>query len=78
MDAYFPGEELIVELDGWPYHKDRATFESDRDRDATMLMHGIPTVRITYDRLEADPDREAARLHSILEQQRARIDSGAP
>lgn len=71
VDAYFPEKRLIVELDGWPYHRGRRSFESDRDRDATMLMHGIPTVRITYDRLDDDPDREAARLHTILENRRA-------
>ncbi len=71
VDAYFPEERLIVELDGWPFHRGRDSFESDRDRDATMLMHQIPTVRITYDRLESDPEREAARLHAILENQRA-------
>ena len=75
VDAYFPDEQLIVELDGWPYHRARSSFEGDRDRDATMLMHGIPTVRITYDRLdESSEEREAARLHVILEQRR-RIDS---
>jgi hypothetical protein len=71
VDAYFPEERVIVELDGWPYHRDRSSFESDRDRDATMLAYGIPTVRITYDRFEQDPDREAARLHAILEWRRA-------
>jgi hypothetical protein len=70
VDAYFPDERLIVELDGWPFHRDRSSFESDRDRDATMLVHEIPTVRITYERLEQTPDREAARLHSILRQRR--------
>jgi hypothetical protein len=70
VDAYFPAERLIVELDGWPFHRNRGSFESDRDRDATMLAHDIPTLRITYERLEQTPDREAARLHSILRQRR--------
>ena len=71
VDAYFPAENLIVELDGWPFHSDRGSFESDRDRDATMLSHSIPTVRITYDRMDDAPDREAARLHTILAVRRA-------
>jgi Transcriptional regulator, AbiEi antitoxin/Protein of unknown function (DUF559) len=70
IDAYFPQEKLIVELDGWPFHRTRDKFESDREQDATMLMHGIATIRITYDRIEDDPDREAARLHRILEDRR--------
>ena len=68
VDAYFPDHNLIVELDGWDYHKDRHAFESDRERDAHHLAHGTPTVRITKDRLEHTPDREAARLEAILSQ----------
>ncbi|HZU60685.1 MAG TPA: type IV toxin-antitoxin system AbiEi family antitoxin domain-containing protein [Solirubrobacteraceae bacterium] len=67
VDAYFPEARLVVELDGWPYHSSRQSFEDDRERDATMLMHQVATIRITYDRFYADPDREASRLQTILE-----------
>ncbi len=70
VDAYFPQEKLIVELDGWPFHRSRDKFESDREQDATMLMYGIATIRITYDRIESEPDHEAERLHRILENRR--------
>jgi hypothetical protein len=65
-DAYFPEHNLIVELDGWDFHKDREAFEEDRERDAENLRHGTPTIRITEQRLTHDPDREAQRLHEIL------------
>ena len=68
VDTYFPDHNLIVELDGWEFHKDRHAFETDRERDAHHLAHGTPTVRITKDRLEHTPDREAARLETILSQ----------
>jgi hypothetical protein len=68
VDAYFPDHNLIVECDGWPFHRDRAAFEDDRERDAHQLAHGIATVRITRKRLEQTPDREAARLARILSQ----------
>jgi hypothetical protein len=66
VDAYFPQHNLIVELDGWDFHQDRGAFETDRERDAEHLAHGIPTVRITWERLEDTPDREARRLAQIL------------
>jgi len=66
VDAYFEAEKLVVELDGWDFHNDRAAFEDDRERDATMLLHGIATIRITWGRLHSNPEREAARLHAIL------------
>jgi hypothetical protein len=67
VDAYFPMERVIVELDSWRFHGSRASFESDRERDAAVLTLGIVTVRITWSRLIKTPEREAARLRKILE-----------
>jgi hypothetical protein len=72
VDAYFEGERLIIELDGWDFHNDREAFEDDRERDATMLELGIATVRITKRRLLERPEREAARLRAIMEGRRRR------
>ena len=77
VDAYFPDHGVIVELDGWAFHRDRVTFESDRNRDAYTLAAGLVTVRITWARMTTDPEHEADRLYGILEQQRARRSSGA-
>jgi len=68
VDVYFPAQRLAIELDGLEYHDGRYRFESDRDRDADLLAVGIPTVRITRERLSLKPAREAARLHAILAQ----------
>jgi hypothetical protein len=67
VDAYFPEHRLIVETDGWEFHKDHAAFEDDRDRDAENLRSGISTVRITRDRFDTSPDYEAARLLEIMD-----------
>jgi hypothetical protein len=71
-DAWFPEEQLIVELDSWRFHGDRAAFENDRERDAQALQAGIATLRITWERIEATPGREAERLRRILEQRSPR------
>ena len=70
VDAYFEEARLIVECDGWDFHNDRQAFEDDRERDATMLLHRIATIRLTKRRLRSDPDREAARLHAIIDTRR--------
>jgi hypothetical protein len=70
VDALFPNERLIVELDGYEFHSDRYSFESNRDRDATTLAAGFATVRVTWERLTTQSQREASRLHTILEQRR--------
>jgi hypothetical protein len=70
VDAFFEHERLIVEVDGYDVHSGRVSFEDDRDRDASMLVHGLPTVRVTEERIDNLPHREAERLHRILERRR--------
>jgi hypothetical protein len=70
VDAYFPEHRLIVELDGWDFHSSRQSFIGDRDRDTDMLVVGLETVRITWERLRDAPEREARRLHAILARRR--------
>lgn len=72
VDALFPDCKVIVELDGWDFHSSRESFESDRERDASTLMAGHVTVRMTWERMDHRPRREAARLQAILQQRRGR------
>jgi hypothetical protein len=69
-DAVFLSERLIVECDSWEFHRLRSSFENDRDRDANTLAAGFATVRLTWARLEDQPEREAQRLRQILAQRR--------
>ncbi len=66
----FVAERVIVELDGWDFHRDKYAFEDDRERDAELLAAGFVTLRITWKRLIESPEREARRLHAILESRR--------
>lgn len=66
VDALFEKERVIVELDGWNYHRTRSSFEKDRNRDADTLAAGLPTIRITEQRLVNAPGKEAERLRRIL------------
>jgi very-short-patch-repair endonuclease len=66
VDAHWPAERLIVELDGFAFHKHRAAFERDRTRDAAMQAEGYRVVRITYRRLEREPAEVAKQLRRLL------------
>lgn len=66
VDALFREQRVIVELDGYDWHRSRTKFESDRDRDANTLLAGFRTVRITDIRLTSTPVAEADRLWRIL------------
>ncbi|MBV9415476.1 MAG: DUF559 domain-containing protein [Solirubrobacterales bacterium] len=70
-DAVFVDERVIVELDSKEFHMGAIPFEADRDRDADMLAHGYVTIRMTWERIDQRPQREARRLHKILANQRA-------
>lgn len=71
VDAFFRAEGVIIELDGYDFHKDRGTFERDREKDAIAAAGGLITVRITDHRLEHAAEREASRLRAILDARRA-------
>jgi hypothetical protein len=71
-DIVFEHERVIGELDGYDTHGSRALFESDRERDAATLAAGYVTIRITWERLESSPEREAERLRQILKMRRQR------
>jgi hypothetical protein len=71
VDALFPEQKLIVELDSREFHLDAISFEADRERDAETLAHGFRTIRITWERLHERPLPEAARLRRILQAPRA-------
>ena len=65
-DFVWREQRLIVETDGWQAHGTRSAFERDRRRDADLLAAGWRVFRISYARLEREPDWVAARLADAL------------
>jgi hypothetical protein len=64
VDALYPEQKVILELDSWRYHKDYRTWRSDRERDGENLAHGgYRTFRIP----EHLTDTKATQLHAILD-----------
>ncbi len=78
VDALFAAERLIVELDGWDFHRDRDAFERDRRRDADTLAGGLATIRITWERMSTSPGDEANRLRAILARRRGPSRASGP
>jgi very-short-patch-repair endonuclease len=66
VDALWPTEKLVVETDGWDFHRDRAAFENDRARDATHVANGYRVLRFTGRQLRDQPLTVIARLASAL------------
>jgi len=66
VDALWPAERLVVELDGFAFHRHRAAFERDRARDARLQADGYRVIRITHRRLEREPSTVAAEIRRLL------------
>lgn len=67
VDALWPRERLIVEMDGFAFHRHRAAFERDRARDAAMQAAGYRVIRITHRRLESEPASIASEVRRLLD-----------
>ncbi len=67
VDLHWPAQRVVVELDGWAYHRDRHAFETDRRRDAALLAAGWRVLRITHEQLVAEPDRVLGELRALLQ-----------
>ncbi len=66
VDAYFEAARLIVELDGYEFHRGRAAFERDRERDADLMLAGYRVLRVTDRRLRTDEMRLAVDIRTLL------------
>ena len=66
VDMHWPGTKLIVELDGYEYHRTPTAFEQDRRRDAHLTTLGYTVIRVTGAWLETDPDGVAATIEKLL------------
>lgn len=66
VDAHWPAQRLVVELDGHAFHRTRAAFERDRVRDARLQLAGQRVLRITHRRLEQEPAVVAGTVRALL------------
>ncbi len=66
VDLLWREQGVIVELDGFAFHRTRAAFERDRRRDAELTAHGYRVLRFTWRQLEREPERVAAILAAVL------------
>jgi very-short-patch-repair endonuclease len=63
VDFLILDSPIILECDGWDSHgRQRAQFERDRERDATLAAAGFVVIRFTWRRLTRDPKWVVARI----------------
>jgi very-short-patch-repair endonuclease/predicted transcriptional regulator of viral defense system len=55
VDFLFAASRLVVETDGYRFHRTRRAFERDRERDAILARAGYRTLRFTHRQLTREP-----------------------
>jgi Protein of unknown function (DUF559) len=65
-DFLCPQRRLVMEVDGYKYHRHRAAFERDRKRDQVMVSAGYLVLRVTWRQLRDEPLFVVARLAQAL------------
>lgn len=66
VDFLWPERMLIVETDGFEFHRSREAFERDRERDAVLQARGYRVLRLTARQVEHDPAAVVRSLRALL------------
>jgi hypothetical protein len=70
LDVYWPELHFGVELDAYETHGTRDAFERDHERDLTLTLAGIETVRVSERQFIREPAEIAARVATLLDRAR--------
>jgi len=66
VDFLWRAERIVVETDGHGDHGTRAAFESDRAKDARLVVAGYRVVRFTHRQVTRDPAKVADTVRAVL------------
>ncbi len=66
VDALWPDQRLVVEIDGFDGHSSRSAFERDRRKSASLETAGYRVIRVTGRQLRDTPEMVAAVVASAL------------
>jgi very-short-patch-repair endonuclease len=66
VDAFWSSQRLVVQLDGFEYHRTRRDRERDADTQADLELAGFRVLRLTWDDVARHRDRTARRLERLI------------
>jgi very-short-patch-repair endonuclease len=66
VDFYWPHLGLVVETDGWRYHRTAGEQATDRRRDHAQMRSGLTTLRIAEDQIRYEPDQVRRTLTAVV------------
>jgi very-short-patch-repair endonuclease len=65
-DLAYPGQRLLIELDGWSAHGTKRAFRSDRRRQNSLVLAGWTLLRFTWADVVESPAAVVAAVHGAL------------
>jgi very-short-patch-repair endonuclease len=66
VDFYWPQFQLVVEVDGWRYHRTSGEQATDRRRDQTHMVSGLTTARFGEDQIRYEPEQVQRALTAAI------------
>ena len=66
VDFLWRDQRVVVEVDGWEYHRTRHAFETDRARDQALARTGHRVLRFTHRQLQSDAAGVARTVRAAL------------
>jgi hypothetical protein len=66
VDALWPEQRLVVELDGWAHHRERAAAAWDREKTNRLQLAGYDVLRFMHGDLVRGPGRVAEAIRAAL------------
>lgn len=66
VDALWPRERVVAELDGYAYHHTPTAFQRDRERTNDLTLAGFVVLRFTHDHVMRRPQWVAERIVRAL------------
>jgi hypothetical protein len=66
VDALWPEQKVVVELDSREWHDNATAFETDRVRDAVLQLADYRVLRVTWRRLRREPQAVVRMLRKAL------------
>lgn len=65
-DFLWRRERIVVETDGWEFHRGRSAFEHDHERDLWLQAEGYEVVRLTHRQIAENPRSAATSVQAVL------------
>jgi very-short-patch-repair endonuclease len=66
LDLAFVAQRVLVEIDGWAYHRDLRAFLTDSARQNALVLDGWVVIRTSWYELTENPDRFVSNVRAAL------------